>query len=96
MIASKIGIKTVAEFVFDEETAEKAGAIGCDYLQGFHYAEPLQTIPAERQSATSTDKRRRSFVLLLWRHTAPCLPAHRAHQEKDYLLDDRDKHRPNW
>lgn len=41
-VASKIGIKTVAEFVFDEATADKATEIGCDHLQGYYFAEPQE------------------------------------------------------
>lgn len=43
-VASKIGIKTVAEFVFDEATAEKATLIGCDHLQGYYFSEPQKNL----------------------------------------------------
>ncbi|HFQ89985.1 MAG TPA: EAL domain-containing protein, partial [Desulfobulbus sp.] len=39
-VAGKIGIRTVAEYVHDRQTAELAREIGIDYLQGFHLGEP--------------------------------------------------------
>ena len=38
--AKKLGIKTVAEFVSNEEIAKKAEELGIDYGQGFLYAVP--------------------------------------------------------
>jgi len=43
-VASKIGIETVAEFVFDEATADKATLLGCDHLQGYYFAEPRENL----------------------------------------------------
>lgn len=42
------GLKVVAEGVETAEIADKLAAIGCDYVQGFHYARPLppQEFPA--------------------------------------------------
>ncbi len=39
-VAGKIGIRTVAEYVFDEKTARLAREIGIDYLQGYHMGRP--------------------------------------------------------
>ncbi len=39
-VAGKIGIRTVAEYVHDESTAELAREMGIDYLQGFYLGEP--------------------------------------------------------
>ncbi len=44
-VARKLDIETVAEFVFDKETAELATSLGVDYLQGFYFSEPLTQIP---------------------------------------------------
>ncbi len=49
-VSSKLGIKTVAEFVFDEETAKLATSLGVDYLQGFYFSEPLESIKSNRES----------------------------------------------
>ena len=44
-VARKLDIQTVAEFVFDKETAELATSLGVDYLQGYYFSEPLTEIP---------------------------------------------------
>ncbi len=51
-VAGKIGIRTVAEYVFDRETAELAREIGIDYLQGFYLGEPQprETLPDHLQA----------------------------------------------
>jgi PAS domain S-box-containing protein/diguanylate cyclase (GGDEF)-like protein len=43
-VAKKLGIETVAEFVYDKETAEMATSLGVDFLQGYYFSEPLQEI----------------------------------------------------
>ncbi len=43
-VAKKLGIETVAEFVYDKETAELATSLGVDFLQGYYFSEPLQSI----------------------------------------------------
>jgi EAL domain-containing protein (putative c-di-GMP-specific phosphodiesterase class I) len=35
-----MGIRTVAEFVEDEETAQALKTLGVDYAQGNHFSEP--------------------------------------------------------
>lgn len=47
-VSIKLGIKTVAEFVFDEETAKLATSLGVDYLQGYYFSEPLKSIKSNR------------------------------------------------
>lgn len=44
-LARTFGMKTVAEFVGDAETAEYLRAAGIDYLQGYHFGAP--TAPVE-------------------------------------------------
>jgi len=39
-IAKNLNLKTVAEFVSNEETAKKVKELGVDYMQGFHYSQP--------------------------------------------------------
>ncbi len=39
-VAKEFGLKTVAEFVEDEETAKILAEIGVDYAQGFYYGHP--------------------------------------------------------
>jgi EAL domain-containing protein (putative c-di-GMP-specific phosphodiesterase class I) len=36
-----LDIQTIAEGIENEEQAQLAAALGCSYLQGFHFAEPL-------------------------------------------------------
>lgn len=43
-VARKLGIKTVAEFVFDEYTATLATSLGVDYLQGYCFSGPCVNI----------------------------------------------------
>ena len=43
-VAKKLEIQTVAEFVFDKQTAELATSLGVDYLQGYYFSEPLESI----------------------------------------------------
>ncbi|MEA3554012.1 MAG: EAL domain-containing protein, partial [Campylobacterota bacterium] len=38
--ASKLGIKTVAEFVHCQEVLDVVNEIGIDYTQGYHISEP--------------------------------------------------------
>lgn len=52
-VAQKLEIQTVAEFVFDEETAKMATALGVDYLQGYYFAEPLANIQEKREQRES-------------------------------------------
>jgi PAS domain S-box-containing protein/diguanylate cyclase (GGDEF)-like protein len=49
-VSSKLGIKTVAEFVFDKQTAELATSLGVDYLQGYYFSEPLESIQSDKTS----------------------------------------------
>ncbi len=39
-VAQQIGVKTVAEFVADEEIAAAARELGVDYLQGYYFGAP--------------------------------------------------------
>ncbi|XOF34592.1 MAG: EAL domain-containing protein [Candidatus Electrothrix sp. YB6] len=43
-VAKKLEIQTVAEFVFDQATAELAASLGVDFLQGYYFSEPLPKI----------------------------------------------------
>ena len=40
-LISEAGMKTLAEGVEDEKTAEMLIGMGCDYLQGYYYSKPL-------------------------------------------------------
>lgn len=40
-LSKGFGMKVTAEGVEDEETALMLGQLGCDYLQGFHFARPM-------------------------------------------------------
>ncbi len=40
-IAHALGMQTVAEWVADEDCADHLQAIGVDYLQGYHFGEPM-------------------------------------------------------
>jgi EAL domain-containing protein (putative c-di-GMP-specific phosphodiesterase class I) len=40
MIASEMGIKTIAEFVEQDETLHMLAAFGVDYAQGFLIGKP--------------------------------------------------------
>lgn len=48
-VAKKLEVQTVAEFVYDKETAELATALGVDFLQGYYFSEPLQKIQEIRE-----------------------------------------------
>jgi EAL domain-containing protein (putative c-di-GMP-specific phosphodiesterase class I) len=39
-MAHEFALKTVAEFVEDEATAEMLAALGVDYAQGYFYGRP--------------------------------------------------------
>jgi EAL domain-containing protein (putative c-di-GMP-specific phosphodiesterase class I) len=41
-MAHQFGLKTVAEFVEDELTAQMLVEIGVDYAQGYHYGHPAR------------------------------------------------------
>ncbi|WPD24105.1 MAG: EAL domain-containing protein [Candidatus Electrothrix aestuarii] len=43
-VAKKLGIQTVAEFVYDKDTAELATSLGVDFLQGYYFSEPLKEV----------------------------------------------------
>lgn len=43
-VAKKLGVQTVAEFVYDKDTAELAASLGVDFLQGYYFSEPLQEL----------------------------------------------------
>jgi diguanylate cyclase (GGDEF)-like protein/PAS domain S-box-containing protein len=45
-IARGMGMKTIAEFVEDAETAEMLRAMGVDYSQGYHHGRPLPVADA--------------------------------------------------
>lgn len=51
MVAKAFGLKTVAEFVEDAETAEILGTMGVDFAQGYYYGKPMQEIAAPAQPA---------------------------------------------
>ena len=40
MVAKKVGVRTIAEMVEDDETIEKLKEIGIDYAQGFGNSRP--------------------------------------------------------
>lgn len=42
--AKKLDIKTIAEFVENEEILQKVTAMGVDYSQGYHFSEPKEKI----------------------------------------------------
>lgn len=45
-----LGIKTVAEFVYDKETYEKVSSMDIDFSQGYYISEPqdkLVTLPLD-------------------------------------------------
>ena len=50
-LAQHFSIETVAEWVDDDETADKLEKVGIDYLQGFHFGRPVLV-----QSETETAK----------------------------------------
>ena len=41
-MAQFLGLKTVAEGVETEKEVERLTSIGCDMIQGYYYAKPLQ------------------------------------------------------
>ncbi len=43
-MAKEFGLKTVAEFVEDEQTAEMLAQIGVDYAQGYYYGRPAASV----------------------------------------------------
>ncbi|WP_446011454.1 EAL domain-containing protein [Candidatus Electrothrix sp.] len=43
-VAKKLEVQTVAEFVYDKDTAELATALGVDFLQGYYFSKPLQKL----------------------------------------------------
>lgn len=47
-MASKIGLKVVAEGVETEEQALFMKSVGCDYIQGYYYAKPMDVASFER------------------------------------------------
>ena len=44
-LCRELEVKTVAEGIECEEESERAGQLGCDYLQGFHFARPGRGFP---------------------------------------------------
>lgn len=40
--AKKMGVKTVAEFVEDEETFDIVKSLGIDFSQGYHFSKPIE------------------------------------------------------
>ena len=54
-LGHSFGLKVVAEGVESAEAAAKLAAMGCDYVQGFHYAKPL---PPKEFPAWAQDWRR--------------------------------------
>jgi diguanylate cyclase (GGDEF)-like protein len=46
-MAQSLGLRTVAEGVETEVQANVLRALGCDQAQGFHYARPAPTLPAD-------------------------------------------------
>lgn len=51
-IAGTFGMKTVAEWVGDAETADKLAAAGIDYLQGFFYGQPIAAETYDEQMSS--------------------------------------------
>ena len=47
--ASKLEIKTVAEFVESKEIADVVNNMGIDYSQGYYFSEPLE-YPVDKKS----------------------------------------------
>ncbi|RUM61107.1 MAG: hypothetical protein DSY59_02025 [Persephonella sp.] len=45
----KLGIKTVAEFVWNKDVYETVKKIGFDYAQGFYISKPLTKLPVEKR-----------------------------------------------
>lgn len=46
-LAKKLNLKTVAEFVENEEVLRMVKEVGIDYAQGFHVGRPSRTMPGE-------------------------------------------------
>lgn len=46
-LAKKLNLKTVAEFVENEEVLRMVREVGIDYAQGFHVGRPARTMPGE-------------------------------------------------
>jgi len=46
-LAKKLNLKTVAEFVENEEVLNMVREVGIDYAQGFHVGRPARTMPGE-------------------------------------------------
>ena len=42
--AKKMGIKTIAEFIEDEEILKTVQELGIDYSQGYHFSAPKETL----------------------------------------------------
>ena len=47
-MARSLQIKTVAEGIESPEVAERLGLLGCDQVQGYHYAKPMPAAEFER------------------------------------------------
>ena len=47
-LGHSFGLEVVAEGVENESVAQDLATMGCDYMQGFHFAKPMspQEIPA--------------------------------------------------
>ncbi len=50
-IAHTMNIKTVAEYVEDQKTADLVAELGVDYMQGYRFGEPQLLVPAFQKAA---------------------------------------------
>jgi len=44
VMAHKLGLKTIAEGVETAQQKKILAEVGCDYVQGYHYAKPMPVV----------------------------------------------------
>jgi EAL domain-containing protein (putative c-di-GMP-specific phosphodiesterase class I) len=50
-VCTGIGVKTIAEFVEDQETMDLVRELGVDFAQGYHLSRPVPVSELRRPSA---------------------------------------------